>query len=46
LKDKESILFGIICKYKIIYSSYCIDIYKNVEGQDKVYLLRFFARKG
>lgn len=27
-------------------SSYCIDVYNNVAGHDKAYLLRFFARKG
>ena len=39
-------LYGIICMHSIIFSSYCIDVYNNVQGQDKVYLLRFFARKG
>jgi hypothetical protein len=30
----------------LLYRSYCIDVYHNILGQDRVYLLRFSTKKG
>ena len=36
----------IMCNYLIIFSSYSIDVYSNILGEEKVYLLRFISKPG